>query len=97
MAAACRTCSAQPRPMHRRYRPNDNTLRGLVVRNGAGSALLHLLTAVRGLKLLTLAMQQISGYLRYTGRAAKVVVKTALDPKRQTLEIYCHSALTMRY
>jgi hypothetical protein len=50
-----------------------------------------------GPRLPTLAMQQISGYLGYTGRAAKVIVKAALDPKRQTLETYCHSALTMRY
>ncbi len=48
-------------------------------------------------RLPTLAMQQISGYLRYTGRAAKVIVKAAPDPKRQTRETYCHSALTMRY
>jgi hypothetical protein len=58
MAAACRTGSARPRPMHRRYRPNDNTLRGLVVRNVACSALLHLLTAVRGPGLPTWATQQ---------------------------------------
>ncbi len=36
-------------------------------------------------------------HLRHTGRAAKVIVKTALDPKRHTLETYCHSVLTMRY
>ena len=40
-------------------------------------------------------MQQISSYLGHTGRAAKVIVKAALDPKRQTLEIYCDSALTL--
>jgi hypothetical protein len=40
--------------------PNDNTLRGLVVRNVAGSALLHLLTAVRGPERSFLAEKSMS-------------------------------------
>jgi hypothetical protein len=54
-----------------------------------------LVMSLSGPRLPTWAMQQISSYLGR--RAAKVIAKAALDPKRQTLEIYCHSGPTMRY
>jgi hypothetical protein len=50
-----------------------------VVPSALGSPIAGYARSHFGPKLPTLAMQQISGYLRYTGRAAKVIVKAALD------------------
>ena len=45
------------------------------------------LTAARGPTLPTWALQQVVGYLRYTGRDANAVAKAALDPNRPFAQV----------
>jgi len=42
-----------------------------------------------GPTLPTWALQQVVGYLRYTGRDANVVAKAARDPKLPSHPLYC--------